>query len=163
MLYMREINSPEWASATSESKARTLVDKRLLAERGVSDTPDTASEEWASAVGAASLDDDEEMARVARMIDELDGIFIVIDDQQYIAMILVLWLRSMSVCNEWSRQETVEVGGREVVRFLPQMGGFLYLSERGYRTMSERVDACGQPSLATPMIVRPVGKQFRRR
>jgi len=66
------------------------VDKRLLAERGISDTPDTASEEWASAVGAARLDDDEEMARVAKMIDELEGIFIVIyDDQQYIAMIFI--------------------------------------------------------------------------
>jgi hypothetical protein len=37
-------------------------------------------------VGAARLEDEDEMASVAKMIEELEGIFIVIYDQQDIAM-----------------------------------------------------------------------------
>lgn len=63
----------------------TLVDARLLPEDCGLSIPETESEEVASVVGAARLED--EMARVAKMIEELEGIFIVIyDDQQDIAM-----------------------------------------------------------------------------
>jgi hypothetical protein len=73
-------------SPISDSKERALVDIRLLlVEGGISDTPEMESGAEASPAGAARLDEDE-MARVAKRIEELEGIFIVIYDQQDTAM-----------------------------------------------------------------------------